>query len=210
MYVSSGIVEEKEVSFNYPLLSFVELTVDDIHVEVGTVSAVTNGKGKKRVSVYSQFKEEFLSFICRDVQRESVVVFHLLDAENDSWYSFLHSEFQDDEFFVEQCSRLVDWKNYYISEDDSYTGGRWLKGKDFSTTSRGFDLLFFASVFGLLAAFTLAVFRFVRTGFEFKMVLLLSLLSFLVLLLGERTFNTSTSYYPVFPTEEFEQTYMND
>ena len=210
MYVSSGIVEEKEVSFNYPLLSFVELPVDDIHVEVGTVLSVTNGKGKKRVSVYSQFREEFLSFICRDVQRESVVVFHLLDAENDSWYSFLHSEFQDDEFFVEQCSRLVDWENYYISEDDSYTGGRWLKGKEFSTTSPGFELLFFASVFGLLASFTWAVIRFVRNGFEFEMILLLSLLGYLALKLGERTLDSSASYYPVFPTEELEQTYMNE
>jgi len=209
MYVGSGLVEEKEVSFNYPLISFTELTVDDIHVEVGDVSSVPDGKGEKRVVVYSQFKDEFLSFVCRTVQGESVVLFHLLDNEKDSWYSFLHSKFQDDECFVEHCSRLVNWENYFISEDNSYTGGRWLQGKEFSTNSTVFKVSFLASVFGLLAVCTWSVFKFVRNGFEFEIVLLISLLCFLVLKLGERTFSKSAAYYPVFPTKEFEQTHMS-
>jgi len=209
MYVGSGLVEEKEVSFNHPFTSFTELRVDDIHVEVGDVSSVPDSREEERVVVYSQFKDDFLSFVCKSVQAESVVLFHLLDNETNSWNSFLHSKFTDDEFFVENCSRLVNWENYCISEDDSYTGGRWLQGEKFSTSSVVFQVLFLASAIGLLAVFTLSVFRFPTNGIEFDMVLLLSLLCFLVLELGDRAFDTSSAYYPVFPTEEFEQTHMS-
>ena len=206
MYFGSGLVEEKEVSFNHPYTSFTELSVDDIRVEIGDVSSVPESKEKERVVVYSQFKDEFLSFVCKTVQAESVVLFHLLDDKNDSWNSFLHSKFVDDEFFVKKCSRLVNWENYCISEDDSYTGGRWLQGEKFSTNSIVFQALFLAGVFGLLAVFTLSVLRFVRNGLDFNMVLLMLLLCFMVLKSGERAFDTSSAYYPVFPTEEFEET----